>query len=89
MLLINTKPADPSTIFSMMIEGEQMYTVFTVDQQLYAIILKVIWFSLERWKQFNPRLTGMHLLMSFIGSISKMVKDSGLKETMKFAISKS
>ena len=48
--LIGQTPSDPSTMMTAMIEEEkltneagQAYTVFTVDQQLYRVILEIIW----------------------------------------------
>ena len=83
--LINKTPSDHSTILSAMcdvesesLEAGQEVTIFTCDQQLYRITIDVIWNDLSRWKNFYPRIGGMHWLMSFSGSIGKLMKNSGL-----------
>ena len=63
----------------------QKYTIFTVDQQIFAIVLNIIWTEPERWKMFIPRLGGIHFLMSFVGCIGVLMEGSGLKEIMKSA----
>ena len=90
--LIDSSPTDPSTILTAMVEAErqtqsrgQKYTVFTVDQQLFAIVLNIIWSDPKQWELFIPRLGGMHLVMSFIGCIGTLMAGSGLKEVMKSA----
>ena len=87
--LIDKKPADPSTVLIAMhsvemtcTESGQEFTVFTCDQQLYRITLDIIWNEPERWKNFYPRLGGMHMLMNFIGSIGKLMDGSGLDKLM-------
>ena len=39
----------------------------------------------ERFSKFIPRLRGMHLQMSFVGCIGKLMTNSGLEEIMKHA----
>ena len=55
--LIDSSPTDPSTVLTTMIEAKrqteargQKYTIFTVDQQIFAIVLNIIWAEPERWK---------------------------------------
>ena len=59
---VDKSPTDPSTILSAMEDAEricnsagQKYTVFTVDQQLYAIVLNIIWSDADRWKFFYTK----------------------------------
>ena len=90
--LINKTPSDPSTILTAMCDIEttgkksgQRETVFTCDQQLYRVTLDTIWNDPSRWTYFYPRIGGMHWLMSFVGSVGKLTKNSGLDMLMKTA----
>ena len=83
--LIDHASTDPSTVLTAMIEAEkqteirgQKYTILTVDQQIFAIVLNIIWSDPNRWNMFVPRLGGMHFLMSFIGCIGSLMEGSGL-----------
>ena len=56
--LIDKTPSDPSTILTVMHEAEritqktgQTITVFTQDQQLYKIVLDMIWSDILRWME--------------------------------------
>lgn len=87
--LINEKPSDPSTIKTAMIDVEtisksagQEYSVFTCDQQLYRVTMDIVWTDPDRWKDFIPRLGGMHWVMSFVGCIGKLMSNSGLERIM-------
>ena len=57
--LIHQTPSDPSAMMTAMIEVEkltneagQAYTVLTVDQQLYCVILDIIWTNPHRFSNF-------------------------------------
>ena len=83
--LIDEPSTDPSTMLTAMEDAEritndagQECTVFTVDQQLYDVVLDIIWSNPERWVNFVPRLGGMHWLTSFIGACGSLMKGSGL-----------
>ena len=67
----------------------QKITVFTADQQLYSVVLDIMWADRDRWMLFVPRLGGMHWLMTFIGSVGALMAGSGLKEILSstFAVS--
>ena len=87
--LINKTPSDPSTMLTAMTDVEkkteeagQHQTVFTADQQLYRVCLDIIWSNPQRWMNFVPRLGGMHWLMSFVGSVGKLMEGSGLDKLM-------
>ena len=91
---IDEPPTDPSTILTAMEDAEkiandagQKYTVFTADQQLYAIVLNIISCNPERWESFIPRLGGMHWLMSFIVACGSLMKGSGLHQYLSSAFS--
>ena len=90
--LINKTPSDPSTILTAMIDVEAVTTsagqevsVFTCDQKLYRVTLEIIWEDPQRWKNFYPRLGGMHWVMSFSGCIGKLMANSGLENIMSYA----
>ena len=85
-------PSDPSTILTAMCDVEsaseragQQVTVFTCDQQLYRVTIDIIWDDPVRWKHFYPRIGGMHWLMSFVGAVGKLMKNSVLDLLMKSA----
>ena len=84
--MIDHAPTDQSTVFTAMIVAEkqteirgQNYTLFTVDHQIFAIILNIIWSDPNKGSMFIPRLGGMYFLMSFIGCIGSVAEGSGLK----------
>ena len=47
--------------------------------------MDIIWEDPVRWKHFYPQLGGMHWLMSFVGAVGKLMKNSGLDLLMKTA----
>lgn len=64
----------------------QAYTVFTADKQLHCVVLNIIWIDPQRFSNFIPRTAGMHwLMMSFVGSVGIVMKNSGFQKLMKFA----
>ena len=74
--LIDMTPADPDTMMTAMVQAQKLtkecgqeITIFTNDQQLYKVAVNVTWVYRERFSLLIPRLGGMHLLMSFIGSV--------------------
>ena len=64
-------------------ENGQSFTVYTCDQQLYRIANYVLWNSPALKLDFYLRLGGMHLLMSFVGSVGSLMAGSGLKELLQ------
>ena len=85
-------PTDPVTMMTAMVEAQkltkqtgQVYTVFTADQQLYRVMVNVLWVHPEMFPNFIPRLGGMHLLMSFVGCVGTLMTSSGLEEVLKSA----
>lgn len=90
--LIDMVPSDPDTMMTAMCEAQrltnecgQTYTVFTADQQLYRVMLNVIWVQPDLFPKFVPRLGGMHMLMSFVGCVGVLMANSGLEELLKAA----
>ena len=87
--LIDMTPADPDTLMTAMVQAQKLtkecrqeITIFTNDQQLYKVAVNVTWVYRERFSLLIPRLGGMHLLMSFIGSVGELMTDSGLEEIL-------
>ena len=87
--LTDLTPSDPTTIMTVMIEAKiitnttgQKHTIFTCDQQLYKLLVKIKWVYPEIFPTFSPRLGGMHLLISFIGCIGTLLANSGLEEIL-------
>lgn len=66
-------------------EGKgQTFTVFVADLQLYKIAVEVSWHYPRLFdSRFVIRLGGMHLLMNFLGSIGKVMKNTGLEEILQ------
>ena len=88
--LIDLKPSDPSTVKTAMIEAQaltsdcgQKFVIITADQQLYKIIVDNMWSSPELFGNIYPRLGGFHTIMSFCGSVGKLMMDSGLSEILR------
>ncbi len=90
--LIDMTPSDPDTMMTAMSEAQrltkrcgQTYTVFTADQQLYRVMINVMWVHPDRFHNFVPRLGGMHMLMSFVGCVGTLMANSGLEDILKFS----
>ena len=90
--LIDRKPAGPSTMLSAIKQSKyltkqtgQTITVFTADQQLYKLVIDIMWVWTELARDFIPRLGGMHWLMSFVGSIGTLMMNSELEDILKKA----
>ena len=90
--LIDMPPADPSTMFTAMVKAQniskevgQEYVVFTCDQQLYRISLQVQWDNPDILNNVYLRLGGMHLLMSYVGSVGTLMAETGLEEVLSAA----
>ena len=74
--LIDMTPADPDTMMTAMVQAQKLtkecgqeITIFTNDQQLYKVAVNVTGVYRDRFSLLIPRLGGMHLLMSCIGSV--------------------
>ena len=61
----------------------QTFTLFTVDQQLYRIAVKIQRSLLELFPpNFIIRLGGMHLPTSFMGVVGNFMTDTGLADIL-------
>jgi len=49
------------------------------------VAVNITWVYPEQFKNFQPRLGGMHYLMSFIGAIGTLMNNTGLAEIMQTA----
>ena len=58
--------------------ARQEITILTCDWQLYKIVVKTVWADPESWSQFFQHLGRKDMLMSFIGSMGKLMSGSRL-----------
>ena len=63
-------------------DAGQSFSMLTCKQQLFRVMLYVIWGNPPRWVGFVQRIGGMHWIMSFVGSVGKLVENSGLAQLM-------
>ena len=54
----------------------------TLNQQLYRVTVGVQWVYSEEFKYFLVSLGGLHMLMSFCGSVGPLPQDSGFSEML-------
>ena len=52
------------------------------DMQIYRVIMQMKWADCKRWKGLVARPGGMHTLISFLGCIGQLMKDTGLEELL-------
>ena len=90
--LIDKAPADPATITSALLKAQavtgatgQEYVIFTADQQLYKVAVHVMWENQALFSNVYLRLGGLHLLMSYVGSIGSLIAASGMTEILSEA----
>ena len=90
--LIDQKPSDPGSILTCLTEAirlteetGQEYTIMVFNQQLYKMLVDILWVYPFRFQKVIARLGGMDLLMSFIGCIGNLMKNSGLEEVLASA----
>ena len=88
--LLDMIPANPTTVQTSIKHAKllstrhgQSFCVYTSDQQLYRIATIVLWNTPDLGRDLYLRLGGMHLLMSFVGSIGSLMAGSGLKEVLE------
>ena len=90
--LIDHPPAEARSMKTAMITVKvvtestgQMFVVFTADQQLCKIAVHILWDNPILFSNFYLRLGGMHLLMSYVGSIGTLMNNTGLTEALSAA----
>ena len=88
--LVNMTPSDPGTIMRVLHEANrvtkergQKYAIFTSDQQLYKVAVKVRSAYLREFSDFINHLGGMYTLMSFTGAVGTLMKGSGLSGALE------
>ena len=87
--LIDSQPSHPDTVLSSILFIEEFMKVhkqksihLVADLQLYKVSLQIKWSDPLRWKNLYIRPGGMHILMSFIGTIGILMKGTGLEEIL-------
>ena len=92
--LIDMPPAEYDTILTSMLQVKRLseaagqpFTVFTLDQQLYRYAVEIQWALPDVFppSAFLVRLGGMHMLMSFIGTVGNLMTETGLADIMSSA----
>ena len=80
--LLDMNPVERDTILTSMCEAQlisekagQQFTIMTTDQQLYRIAVQLQWHEPERFGNMIIRLSGMHMLTSFLGCIGGLIKE--------------
>ena len=87
---LDMTPSEPDTMKTAMVHAQhitaltgQEWTIFTCDQQLYKVVVNILWHEPELFPKFVPRLGGMHCLMSFVGAVGALMAGSGLEDVLK------
>ena len=57
----------------------------TADQKLYRVAVDILWDNPGVFGNMNLRLGGMHLLMSYVGSIGTPMQETGFEEVLSAA----
>ena len=85
LLLIDKPPAHSTTMMTAKLKAKlesdragQEYVIFRAD--LYPVALHVIEDNAEKFGNVHLRLGGMHLLMSYRGSIGTLMAETGVVE---------
>ena len=80
------KPADSDTVYTAITEGlhidqeaNQDFLIMTADQQVYKVIVDILFDTLDLISKAIPILGLMHFEMDFVSCIGTLMTDSGLK----------
>ena len=86
---INAPPSNFSTVYTAILRliciaksQAQPHILVTADLAIYSKAQQIIWSKPELQESVTMRLGGMHLIMSFIGSIGKLFGDGGLLDIL-------
>ena len=61
----------------------QSSTVITADQAIYTLIVDNLWMDCEeQFQSVHARLGGMHMLMNIVGTVGKLMQETGLYEIL-------
>ena len=89
-LFLDMVPAESDTMKTAMVEAQhltlltgQEWTIFINDQQLYQVAVNITWVDQSMFAMFVPCLGGMHMMMSFVGTVGTLMRGSGLEEILK------
>ena len=89
MPLLYMKPADPDTVNTAIVNGlrivqelNQEYLVITADQQIYKVIVDILFATPDLITKMMPILGFMHFLMDFVSCIGTLMADSGLSNIL-------
>ena len=55
----------------------QEFVVFTAVQQLYRVVVRIMWENQAIFSNLYSRLGGMHFLMSYVGCVGSLMAGSG------------
>jgi hypothetical protein len=90
--LIDAPPSHPDTVLTSLKYIEefikshgQKYMHLVVDLQLFKVAIQIKWSDPTRWKYLLVRPGGMHTLMSFLGCVGVLMKDTGLEDILNVA----
>jgi hypothetical protein len=83
------KPTDPDTVNTAIVNGlrivqelNQEYLVITADQQIYKVIVDILFATHDLITKMMPILGFMHFLMDFVSCIGTLMADSGLSNIL-------
>ena len=86
---ISAPPSDFSTVYTALLRLisvakslGQTHILVTADLAIYSKAQQIIWSKPELQDSITMRLGGMHLIMTFIGSIGKLYGDGGLLDIL-------
>ena len=73
-----------------MIEGKrlsnasgQSFTLITADQAIYKLIVDSLWMDCEgQFEGVHTQFGGMHMLMNVVGTVGKLMQETGLYEIL-------
>jgi hypothetical protein len=84
--LIDAPPSHPDTILTTLtymqrslVDMGMTYVHLSIDMQLFVVTKKVCWYQPRQFHNVITHPGGMHIIQSFIGCITKLMKDSALE----------
>ncbi len=90
--LLDAPPSHPDTFLTSIIYIEafmkshgQKYIHLVADLQLFKMAMQIKWSDPTRWQYLVVRPGGMHTLMSFLGCVGNLMKESGLDDILNVA----
>ena len=87
--LIDQPLANPDTIQTAIEKGRTLIKgtgedvlIFTAEQQLYKVIINIMFHKLFHFQMLVPMLGGMHMLVTYVHAISVLMAGSVLKKVL-------